>query len=83
MIDVSLFVRFSKKLKQAIEGRTEKLAAGIGAFVKDDPAATGLNYARHIGYLEGLRDAEGLLDVARRELEGDSDEPKSRKREHA
>lgn len=84
MIDVSLFVRFSKKLRTTVEERLERLAAGVGVMVKDDPAATGLNYARQIGYLEGLRDAEALLDASRRELEGgDEDERKSRKRESA
>lgn len=85
IIDVSLFVRVSKKLQQEIDERTERMATGSGVYTPD-PASTGLAYARTLGFLEGLRGALALLEESRRELEGgddDEDDRKKRKKEYA
>lgn len=82
MIEVSFYVRLSKYLNDEIEKRKMQAASGSGLYDKADAAATGMNYAKHIGYIQGMVAAFDLMEQVRKDLEGghDDEEPKEKRR---
>ena len=48
-------------------------------FIREDAAATGMNYARSVGVIAGLVMASDLLEEIKAELDGRRDEDKERK----
>lgn len=61
--------RLNAKLAPKLNQATEYLAGG-GAIGGTNPASTGENYMRQVGYIQGLRDALAMAEEVDNEMAG-------------
>lgn len=75
-----LDIRFASimhaKIIEWLQAEHTNLANGGGSFIREDAAATGMNYAKKVGEIKGLKDVLELIDEIEKELTGKAEKKK-------